>query len=130
MPELPDIVTYLHALEARVLGEELRRIRLANPFLLRTVAPPVGEAEGRRVVGLRRLGKQICIALEGELFVVLHLMIAGRLHWRAAGAKSTGKAALATFDFGTGTLLLTEAGTKRRAALFLFQGEEALRSRE
>src|SRR5207244_656509 len=117
------------ALETRVGGEELRRVRLASPFLLRTVDPPARAAEGRRVLGLRRLGKQIVFQLEGDLFLVLHLMIAGRLHWRPAGAKLAGKAALAAFDFSCGTLVLTEAGTKRRAALFLFQGEEALRSR-
>jgi formamidopyrimidine-DNA glycosylase len=126
MPELPDIVVYLDALKPRIQGQRLERVRLANPFLLRTVEPPLSEAEGRTVVDLRRLGKRIVIALEGELFLVLHLMIAGRLHWKKRGAKPPGKIGLAAFDFPTGTLILTEAGSKRRAALHLVRGETDL----
>jgi len=126
MPELPDVEAYLAALRPRVLGARLERVRLANPFILRSVDPPLTAAAGQTVTGLRRLGKRIVIALEGELFVVLHLMIAGRLHWRAAGAKTPGKIGLAALDFSAGTLVLTEAGTKRRAALHLVRGEAAL----
>ncbi|MGH7354615.1 MAG: Fpg/Nei family DNA glycosylase [Candidatus Rokuibacteriota bacterium] len=126
MPELPDVVAYLEALEPRVLGAVLERVRLATPFLLRSVEPPVSVVHGRRVVGLRRVGKRIVVALEGGLFVVIHLMIAGRLHWRPAGARPPGKIGLAAFDFSTGTLVLTEAGTKRRAALHVVEGEAAL----
>jgi len=126
MPELPDVTVYIEALEARIAGATLQRIRLASPFLLRSVDPPVGEVTNRRVTGLRRLGKRIVIGLEGDLFVVIHLMIAGRLHWKPAGAKLAGKIGLAAFDFSSGTLLLTEAGTKRRAALYLVRGEAVL----
>jgi formamidopyrimidine-DNA glycosylase len=126
VPELPDITVYLEALDARVRGATLERVRLASPFVLRSFDPPIPEAHGRAVTGLRRLGKRIVIALEGDLFLVIHLMIAGRLHWRAAGAKVPGKAGLAAFDFSTGTLTLTEAGTKRRAAIHLVRGETAL----
>lgn len=128
MPELPDIVAYLRALEPRVLGQELARVRLGNPFLLRTAEPPIGAAAGRKVTALRRLGKRIVLELEGELFLVVHLMIAGRLHWKPVDARLIGKNALAAFDFPTGTLTLTEAGTKRRASLHLVQGEAALAS--
>jgi len=126
MPELPDVEAYLAALRPRILGACLERVRLANPFVLRSVDPRLAEASGRTVTGLRRLGKRIVIALEGELFLVVHLMIAGRLHWRNAGAKTPGKIGLGAFDFSTGTLVLTEAGTKRRAALHLVRGEAAL----
>jgi len=126
MPELPDIVVYVEALERRILGQPLERVRLASPFVLRSVDPPVREAEGRRVVAVRRLGKRIGLALEGELFVVIHLMIAGRLRWRPPGAKTPGRIGLAAFDFPGGTLLLTEAGSKRRASLHLIRGEAAL----
>ena len=126
MPELPDIVVYVEALERRILGQPLERVRLASPFVLRSVDPPVREAEGRRVVAVRRLGKRIGLALEGELFVVIHLMIAGRLRWRPPGAKTPGRIGLAAFDFPGGTLLLTEAGSKRRASLHLVRGEAAL----
>lgn len=126
MPELPDIAVYIEALEARILGRKLEKIRLASPFLLRTAVPPIKAAEGREVVGLRRLGKRIVIGLEDDLFLVLHLMIAGRLHWKEPGAPLKGKFALATFDFAEGSLTLTEAGTKRRAALHLVQGEAGL----
>ena len=126
MPELPDVAVYIEALEARIAGATLERIRLASPFLLRSVDPPISEVANRRVTGLRRLGKRIVIRLEGDLFVMLHLMIAGRLHWKPAGAKLPGKIGLAAFDFSSGTLVLTEAGTKRRAALYLVRGEAGL----
>jgi formamidopyrimidine-DNA glycosylase len=122
MPELPDIVVYLERLEPRVLGQVLERVRLASPFLLRTVEPPLETVRGKRVVGLRRLGKRIVLELEEDLFLVLHLMIAGRLHWKPAGAKLSGKIGLAAFDFSSGTLVLTEAGSKRRASLHLVKG--------
>ena len=127
MPELPDVTVYLEALERRILGATLQRVRLLTPFLLRSVDPPLSAVTGRRVVGLRRIGKRLVIAFEDELFLVIHLMIAGRLHWKAAGAKPPGKIGLAAFDFSTGTLLLTEAGTKRRASLEAVRGEAALR---
>jgi formamidopyrimidine-DNA glycosylase len=126
VPELPDVAIYLEALEARILGARLQKVRLASPFLLRSFDPPLRAAEGRTVVALRRLGKRIAIGLEGDLFLVLHLMIAGRLRWKEAGAKVPGKVGLAAFDFSTGTLLLTEAGTKKRAALHLVAGEDDL----
>jgi formamidopyrimidine-DNA glycosylase len=135
MPELPDVVVYLEALEKRVVGEELRRIAIQSPFVLRSVDPPIREAEGKLVVGLRRLGKRIVIALEGELFLVIHLMIAGRLRWRAKGkailgTMKAGKSVLAALEFPEGTLFFTEAGTKKRASMFLVRGEEALRSHD
>ena len=126
VPELPDVAIYIEALEQRILGARLERVRLASPFLLRSFDPPLRIAEGRVVQGLRRLGKRIVLALEGDLFLVLHLMIAGRLRWKEAGAKVPGKLGLAAYDFSTGTLLLTEAGTKKRAALHLVRGEEGL----
>ena len=127
MPELPDITVYVESLGAKVKGDTLNRLRLLNPFLLRTAVPPIASVEGRRVVGIERLGKRVVIALEGELFLVLHLMIAGRLKWLAAGAKvPAGKATLALFEFGGGSLVFTEAGTTRRASLHLMQGREAL----
>src|SRR6266545_7657249 len=126
MPELPDITVYLEALDARIRGARLLGVRLASPFVLRSVEPPVSAAFGKTVSGLRRVGKRIVIALEGDLFVVLHLMIAGRLHWKEAGGRLPGKIGLAAFDFSTGTLTLTEAGTKRRAAIHLVSGEAAL----
>jgi len=126
VPELPDIAVYIEALERRVVGQSIARIRLANPFLLRTAVPPISSAEGRRVVGLRRIGKRIVLALEGELFLVLHLMVAGRLRWLARSAKPPGRITLAVFEFPAGQLVFTEAGTKRRAALHLVQGEPAL----
>ena len=128
MPELPDVTVYLEALEARVLGARLERIRLVSPFVLRSFDPPISAAHGRSVTGLRRLGKRVVIGLEGDLFLVIHLMIAGRLHWKPAGAKVPGKVGLAAFDFSTGTLTLTEAGTKKRAAIHLVQGEAGLRA--
>jgi formamidopyrimidine-DNA glycosylase len=126
MPELPDVTVYLEALAARIGGARLERIRLANPFVLRSVDPSPAEVAGRAVTGVRRLGKRIVIGLEGELFVLVHLMIAGRLHWKDAGAKLPGKIGLAALDFSTGTVTLTEAGSKRRAAIHLVRGEAAL----
>ena len=126
MPELPDVTVYIEALATRIGGARLKRIRLANPFVLRSVEPPPPEVVGRTVTGVRRLGKRIVIALEGELFVLIHLMIAGRLHWKDAGAKLPGKIGLAALDFSTGTVTLTEAGSKRRAAIHLVRGEAAL----
>jgi formamidopyrimidine-DNA glycosylase len=128
MPELPDISAYITALEPRIVGQPLNRIRLASAFLLRTVQPPLASAEGRVVRELRRIGKRIAIGLEDDLWLVLHLMIAGRLHWRAPEAKLTGRQNLAAFDFPNGSLVLTEAGSKRRAALHLLSSEESLRS--
>lgn len=128
MPELPDITAYLTALEARILGQTLEGVRLASFTLLRTAQPPLASVEGRVVRELRRVGKRIAIGLEGDLWLVLHLMIAGRLHWRPAGAKLAGRNALAAFDFASGSLMLTEAGSKRRASLHVFAGEEALRA--
>jgi formamidopyrimidine-DNA glycosylase len=127
MPELPDISAYISALEARILGQTLERVRLGSVFLLRTVEPPLASTEGRVVREIRRIGKRIAIGVEGDLWLVLHLMIAGRLHWRPANAKLGGRQNLAAFDFPTGSLTLTEAGSKRRASLHVFSGEEALR---
>ena len=124
MPELPDVAVYIESLEKRIRGARLENLRLLNPFLLRTAVPPIGEASGKKVLGLSRIGKRIVIALEGELFLVLHLMIAGRLHWEGKKTRNT----LALFEFDSGTLTLTEAGTKRRASLHLVQGEAALRA--
>src|SRR5438105_6031720 len=126
MPELPDVTVYVERLDAKVRGDVLQRIRVLNPFLLRTAVPPISQAEGRKVVGVERLGKRIVLALEGGLFLVIHLMIAGRLRWLPAGAKPPGRIALATFEFGAGTLLLTEAGTQRRASLHLLPDRAAL----
>jgi formamidopyrimidine-DNA glycosylase len=128
MPELPDIVAYIHALESRVLGQKLEHIRLATPFLLRTAEPPIEEVEGRAVRELRRIGKRIAMGVEGDLWLVLHLMIAGRLHWKPPGAKLGGRQNLAAFDFANGSLVLTEAGSKRRASLHVLRGDEGLRS--
>jgi formamidopyrimidine-DNA glycosylase len=126
MPELPDIVVYLEALEKRVLGQPLERCRIVSPFLVRSFEPPLKELEGKPVRALRRLGKRIVFAFDEELFLVLHLMIAGRLHWKPAGAKLPGKVGLAAFDFPNGTLVLTEAGSKKRASLFVVRGEPGL----
>ena len=126
MPELPDVTVYLEALDARIRGARLERMRLANPFVLRSVDPSPTDVAGNTVIGLRRLGKRIVIALDGDLFVLIHLMIAGRLHWKEAGAKLPGKIGLAALDFSTGTITLTEAGSKRRAAIHLVRGESAL----
>jgi len=126
MPELPDVQIYLEALEQRVMGARLERIGIHTPFLLRSVAPPLAEASGRVVTSLRRLGKRIVIGLEGDLFLVIHLMIAGRFRWYPPEKPAPKRAGLAAFEFSTGTLVLTEAGSKRRASLQLVQGEPAL----
>ena len=128
MPEYPDLELYLSALTPRVVGQPLERVRLGSPFVLRSVEPPLSGTFGRKIVGLRRLGKRLIFELEGELFIVIHLMIAGRLQWKAAGAKLPGRAGLAAFDFPNGTLLLTEVSTKKRASIHVASGEAALRS--
>ncbi len=126
MPELPDVAIYIECLEPRILGATLERVRVASPFVLRSVDPPIGDVEGKVVRSLRRLGKRIVIALDDDLFMVLHLMIAGRLRWRERGKSIPKKLGLAAFDFADGTLLLTEAGTKKRASLHVVRGEDAL----
>src|SRR5690349_6591711 len=126
MPELPDVDLYVHALRARLVGQTIRAIRLATPFLLRSVEPPLSSVEGSRVLDVSRLGKRIVVALEGDLFLVIHLMIAGRFRWKPAGTKVPGKVGLLAVDFDAGTLILTEAGSKRRASLHVVQGREAL----
>jgi len=126
MPELPDITVYIEALESRVVGQTLDRVRIPKPFLLRSVDPPISAAQGKRVVGVRRMGKRIVLELEDDLFLVIHLMIAGRLRWVPAGSKVPGKIGLAAFDFPNGALILTEAGSKRRASLWLVRGEDSL----
>jgi formamidopyrimidine-DNA glycosylase len=131
MPELPDIVVYIEAIEKRILGQTLQRVHISSPFLLRTAAPPLSSVEGRKVVELRRIGKRICIGLETDLWLVLHLMIAGRLHWKESAGATTRKPSkrdLATFEFDNGRLTLTEAGTQRRASLHLVAGEAGLRA--
>jgi formamidopyrimidine-DNA glycosylase len=127
VPELPDVTVYIEALEERTLGQTLERVRLASPFLLRSVTPPLQEAEGRKVKRFRRIGKRIAMGLDNDVWLVLHLMIAGRLHWRAKGIKLAGRQNLAAFDFPNGSVLLTEAGSQRRAALHVASGEAALR---
>jgi len=126
MPELPDIAAYLTALDARIVGQPIEKVRLVNPFLLRTAHPPISGVEGRTVRELRRIGKRIAIGVDGGFWFVLHMMIAGRLHWRARGAKLSGRQNLAVFDFPSGSLVLTEAGSKRRASLHVVAGEEDL----
>jgi formamidopyrimidine-DNA glycosylase len=126
MPELPDIVVYIEALEKRILRKRLDRTRIASPFLLRTASPPLASAEGKTVIELRRMGKRICIGLENEIWLVLHLMIAGRLHWKKRDAKLSPPRGLAAFDFENGTLLWTEAGSKKRASLHVVAGEAGL----
>jgi formamidopyrimidine-DNA glycosylase len=126
MPELPDLELYREALAARIGGRVLERVRIASPSLLRTALPPVAAAEGRRAASLRRIGKRLALGLDGDLFLVIHLMVAGRLHWRERGAKTGSRRTLAAFDFESGTLLLTEAGTKRRASLHVVAGEAEL----
>ena len=126
MPELPDIAAYITALERRIVGQRLERVRLGSPFLLRSVQPPLESVDGRVVEGLRRVGKRIAIGVEGDLWLVLHLMIAGRLHWKKPGAKLGGRQNLAAFDFPDASLLLTEAGSKHRASLHVVSGDENL----
>ncbi|MDQ6801493.1 MAG: formamidopyrimidine-DNA glycosylase [Acidobacteriota bacterium] len=128
MPELPDVTVYVEALQQRIVGQTLLRIRLASPFLLRTVEPGVGEFEDEEVLGVQRVGKRIVIEVKDELFIVIHLMIAGRFKWLPSGSKIPGKLGLAAFDFSSGTLLMTEAGSKRRASLHLVRGEAAVKA--
>ena len=128
MPELPDINAYLRALEARIVGRTLQGVRVASAFLLRTAEPPIADVQGQEVRELRRIGKRIAIGLNNDLWMVIHLMLAGRLHWRAPGVKLSGRNNLAAFDFADGSLVLTEAGTKRRASLHIVRGEPALRA--
>ena len=128
MPELPDVLLYIECLKPRIAGQPLERVRLASPFVLRSVSPPISAINGKNIRGLRRLGKQIILEFEDELFLIIHLMIAGRFQWKEKGARIPGKLGLAAFDFPTGTLLLTEAGSKKRASLYLVQGETALAS--
>jgi formamidopyrimidine-DNA glycosylase len=130
MPELPDIAIYIEALQSRIVGQTLEKISITSPFVLRTFEPPLEAAEGKLAKELARLGKRIAVGLEDELWLVLHLMIAGRLHWKPHGARSAGKRGLAAFQFSTGTLLLTEAGSKRRASLYLLRGADALRAHD
>ena len=127
MPELPDVVVYIEALDQRIVGHRLERVRIQSPFLLRTAAPPISAVEGRQVKALRRMGKRIVLVLDGNLFMVLHLMIAGRLRWLGPKDKPPGRITLALLEFDNGTLAFTEAGTKRRASIHLVQGEDALR---
>jgi formamidopyrimidine-DNA glycosylase len=126
MPELPDVVVYLESLQRRVAGQVLEKVRLFSPFLLRSVEPPLAHTEGKRVLALQRLGKRLVFELERDLFLVLHLMIAGRLHWKARGARPAGKTGLAAFDFPGGTLTLTEAGSHKRASLYVVRGGRGL----
>ena len=128
MPELPDIAAYIHALEARIVGERLERVRVSNPFLVRTTDPAVGALEGQKIRELRRVGKRIAVGMENDLWLVLHLMIAGRLHWRPPNVKLAGRQNLAAMDFAKGSLTLTEAGATRRASLHILRGEEGLRT--
>jgi formamidopyrimidine-DNA glycosylase len=128
MPELPDIAAYITALESRILAQPIEQIRLASVFVLRTADPPLASVEGRVVLGIRRIGKRIAIGVEGDIWLVIHLMIAGRLHWRAPRVKLSGRQNLAAFDFAAGSLVLTEAGSKRRASLHVLRGEEALQA--
>jgi formamidopyrimidine-DNA glycosylase len=128
MPELPDINAYLSALDTRIVGRTLQRVRVGSPFVLRTAVPPLSDVQGHEVRELRRIGKRVAIGLDNDLWLVIHLMIAGRLHWRMAGAKLSGRSNLAAFDFAEGSLVLTEAGTKRRASLHVVSGEAALRA--
>jgi formamidopyrimidine-DNA glycosylase len=130
MPEYPDVTVYIEALSERVLNQPIQKIRIGSPFVLRSFDPPIGAAEGKRILALRRLGKRIVFELEGELFIVVHLMIAGRFHWKPKGAKLTHKYGLAAFDFPAATLLLTESGTKKRASIYLTRGEAALREHD
>src|SRR6266852_2072111 len=128
MPELPDITVYIEALEKRILGQTLEGVRVVSAFLLRTAAPPLSSASSKKVLHLRRIGKRICIGLEDDLWLVLHLMIAGRLHWRPPGVKVSRPRGLAAFDFPTGSLLWTEAGSQKRASLHVVSGEDGLRA--
>src|SRR5262244_3392535 len=130
MPELPDVTVYIEALNERVLNQPIQKIRIGSPFVLRSFDPPIGAAEGKKVLGFRRLGKRIAFVLEDELYLIVHLMIAGRFHWKPKGAKIARKYGQAAFDFPDGTLLLTEAGTKKRASINLVRGKAALREHD
>ncbi len=130
MPELPDVTVYIEALSERVLGQAIRKLRIGSPFVVRSFDPPITEIEGKKILGLRRIGKRIVFALDGDLFLIVHLMIAGRLHWKPKGAKIARKYGLAALDFTDGTLLLTEAGTKKRASIHLVRGEPALQEHD
>jgi formamidopyrimidine-DNA glycosylase len=130
MPELPDVTVYIEALSERVLNQPIQKIRIGSPFVLRSFDPPISAAEGKKVLALRRLGKRIVFELEDDLFLIVHLMIAGRFHWKPKGAKIARRYGQAAFDFANGTLLLTEAGTKKRASIYLVRGEEALRDHD
>ena len=130
MPELPDVTVYIEALSERVLNQPIQKIRIGSPFVLRSFDPPISAAEGKKVLALRRLGKRIVFELEDELYLIVHLMIAGRFHWKPKGAKIARRYGQAAFDFANGTLLLTEAGTKKRASIYLVRGEEALRDHD
>jgi formamidopyrimidine-DNA glycosylase len=130
MPELPDVTVYIEALSERVLNQPIQKIRIGSPFVLRSFDPPISAAEGKKVLALRRLGKRIVFELEDELYLIVHLMIAGRFHWKPKGAKIARRYGQAAFDFANGTLLLTEAGTKKRASIYLVHGEEALREHD
>src|SRR3954470_21142118 len=129
MPELPDVTVYIEALEERVLNQTILRVRIVSPFIVRSFDPPIREAEGKKILALRRVGKRIVLELEEELFLVVHLMIAGRLHWKPRNAKIARRYGLAAFDFDSGTLLLTEAGTKKRASLYFVRAENAAGAR-
>ena len=126
MPELPDVVVYIERLSAFIVGQPLEQVRLASPFVVRSADPPIREATGRSVLGLRRIGKRIAVELEGDLFLVIHLMIAGRLHWKERGAKIPARVGLAAFDFPAGTVVFTEASSKKRASIHLVRGEMSL----
>jgi formamidopyrimidine-DNA glycosylase len=130
MPEFPDIVVYIEALEKRILGITLERVRIVSPFLLRTAVPPLSSIEGKKVLEIRRLGKRICWRFDGELWLVLHLMIAGRLHWYEDRAKAIKARGLAVFEFENGSLVLTEAGTQKRASVHLVEGSEGLATQD
>jgi formamidopyrimidine-DNA glycosylase len=130
MPELPDVSVYVEALERRLVGQPLVNLRLTSPFVLRTFDPPPAALEGKKVVGVRRLGKRIVVEFDGELFLIIHLMIAGRFRWLAAGAKVPGKLGLAALDFPNGTLVLTEAGSKKRASMHIVRGAEGVRAHD
>jgi formamidopyrimidine-DNA glycosylase len=130
MPEFPDVTVYIDALNERVLNQPIEKIRIGSPFVLRSFDPPIGDAEGKKILGLRRLGKRIVFELESDLFLIIHLMIAGRFHWKPKGAKIARRYGQAAFDFANGTLLMTEAGTKKRASIYLVRGEAALREHD
>src|SRR5262249_30717576 len=130
MPEFPDVTVYIEALSERILNQRIQKIRIGSPFVLRSFDPPIGVAEGKKILEFRRLGKRIVFVLEDELYLIVHLMIAGRFHWKPKGAKIARKYGQAAFDFSSGTLLLTEAGSKKRASINLVRGEAAFREHD